>query len=45
MKKKVVKIGVIIGYGDNCDCLKYGRDCPVLYGAECDWRYKTQKII
>lgn len=39
MKKKK-EIGILIGYGDNCDCLKYGADCPVLYGDTCNWRYK-----
>lgn len=43
-KKKVkeIEVGILIGYGDNCDCLEYGKDCPVLYGGECDWKYKHE---
>ncbi len=44
MKKKQLKVGILVGYGDNCDCLEYGADCPVLYGAECDWRYNPKPL-
>lgn len=40
MKKNKLEIAVAMGYGDNCDCLEYGQDCVVLYGGDCDWRFK-----
>ena len=41
--KKTIEFAVLIGYGDDCDCLKYGDDCPVLYGVTCNWLYANMR--